>query len=163
MSSDFDSAPRLIDRWAKRFLHRALEGLQHGRLALREGGTEICFGDVNAPPELRATVNILTPRLYRAVLLGGGIGAAEAYMAGWWTADDPAVVVQILTLNMESADRMDKASVWLTRPVQWIHHLLRSNTLKGSRRNIAAVARQKHIRRIQARFYSDKLLKRLAE
>ncbi len=138
VAAEISGKPRLVDSWAKGRLHRILNDLEHGSLTITEGEAVSHFGDPDAPPHLQGQINIQTPRFYGAAVLGGSIGAAEAYMAGWWTANDPAVIVQILTLNMKSVLKMESGLAWLNLPIQWMYHLLRPNTLQGSRRNIAA-------------------------
>jgi cyclopropane-fatty-acyl-phospholipid synthase len=77
-------------------------------------------------------------RFYRAVALGGSVGAAEAYMDGAWRCDDLVGLVRLLVCNRDLLDDVERGPArvagWALRMV----HALRRNTAAGARRNIAA-------------------------
>jgi cyclopropane-fatty-acyl-phospholipid synthase len=67
------------------------------------------------------------------------VGAAEAYMAGYWSCDDIALLVRILLRNDSARGSFDGVVVKISEPVRRIVERLRKvNTLRGSRRNIEA-------------------------
>ncbi|MEM1206578.1 MAG: cyclopropane-fatty-acyl-phospholipid synthase family protein, partial [Acidobacteriota bacterium] len=72
------------------------------------------------------------------VVLGGSIGAAEAYMAGHWSADDLTAVLRFFLLNRQALDNLEDGSGRLKRPLYKVFGYLRANTRQGSRRNIQA-------------------------
>ncbi|MRR58781.1 MAG: class I SAM-dependent methyltransferase, partial [Deltaproteobacteria bacterium] len=78
------------------------------------------------------------PRFYTKAVLGGSIGAAEGYMAGYWSADDLTNLIRIMTLNHRVQTGFEKGLARLTFPFHRLYHLLHGNTKKGSRKNIAA-------------------------
>src|SRR5690606_33334648 len=115
------------------------ERLELGCLTLRDADWSRAFGETpDASPFASAQVMVHDPRFYRALALGGALGAADAYLNGWWTADDLVSVIRILGRNQEVLQSID--SVW----PRWLQgwrgavHRLRRNTRRGSRRNIAA-------------------------
>ncbi len=85
----------------------------------------------------RARIRIKSPAFFRRLLLGGDMGVGESYVEGQWEADDlPA----FLTLAAENEDRLTVVTP-LTKLLNVGHdvvHLLRRNTRRGSRKNIAA-------------------------
>ena len=130
--------PRLFDQLAKRLLFKLLSGLRRGELTIIDGSVRSIFGAKSDQFPLEATITVHHPRFYSSVVFGGSIGASEAFMAGQWSTDDLTTVVRITILNREVFEGMEKGLARLTAPLHMFVHLLRGNTRKGSRLNIAA-------------------------
>ena len=124
----------LVDRWAKSRIFSRLESLTSGSITLLDGAESHQLGDARAP--LQATVTVLDSRFYRDLALGGALGGAEAYMDGYWTADDLSCVIRILAQENEGGVSAGAAR-WRKWGLAGLH-ALRRNTRSGSRRNIAA-------------------------
>lgn len=114
-----------------------LSGIEHGQLELELGGQTHRFGSA-APDALRGAVRIADPSMFSRVLLGGSIGAAEAYIDGQWHTDDLESVVRLFVRNQDTLQGMENGLARLVAPLQRVRHWLRDNTRKGSRRNISA-------------------------
>jgi cyclopropane-fatty-acyl-phospholipid synthase len=83
-----------------------------------------------------ARIRIRHPAFFRRLLTGGDMGVGESYMDGEWESDDLA---SFLTLAAENEDRL-RLATRLTKLLNLgndLLHLLRRNTRRGSRRNIA--------------------------
>lgn len=118
-------------------VERTLRDFTDGRLEIVEGEARCTFGSAS-DRQLAARVEIHDPRAWRAVLLGGTIGAAEAYAEGWWSADDLTGLMRLVVRNEYAAAGLDG---WLSRAALAVHsalHRLRVNRRRQSRRNIAA-------------------------
>ena len=122
---------------AKRILHGQLENLQHGELILNDGNEQHLFGrkDERLPKAIAITVT--DPAFYSSIVMNGALGAGEAYMDGYWECDDLTGVVELFLCNRRYLEHIAPGKK-LSRPLQMLQHLLRRNTLKGSRRNIEA-------------------------
>ncbi len=135
--------PGLRDRWrseplARQTVFSVLGRLQVGSLTVQEGGETIRFGDAETRNHPSAVVNIHDPLVYKYVLTGGSVGSGEAYMLGHWSSPDLVSVVRLFCANMAVLNSMDSSkSLWNRIGLQ-IAHLVNSNTLRGSRRNISA-------------------------
>lgn len=139
--ADFDRgwlmrAPGSV-RWARRLVLAKLGGIFGGRLHLVEEGQRRSFGEA-ASDGLEASIEVLDPRFYAKVAFGGRIGAAEAYMAGYWRSADLTAVVRLVVRNQDTIARLDGGLAWLRWPIQRAWHRFRRNTQSGSRRNIGA-------------------------
>lgn len=130
--------PTRLDRLARRAVFARLESIEQGRLTLREGAATRVFGDRSADCQLCVEISILDPRFYSDVAFGGTIGAAEAYISGYWKAANLTRVVRLLLQNRDVMERMEQGLARLTTPLQKVFHWINQNTRKGSRRNIAA-------------------------
>lgn len=90
-----------------------------------------------AEPGPRAELHIHGSRTARRLVSGGALGFAEAYMAGEWDTPDLAAFLELASRNEEVlADRLNGRA--LIAAIHRLVHLLRRNTRRGSRRNIAA-------------------------
>jgi cyclopropane-fatty-acyl-phospholipid synthase len=121
---------------ARRLAWRALASIDHGVVHIIDGTHRQSFG--RPADGLQATITIHNPRTYRCLLLGGNLGASEAFMQGEWTCDDLVALCRIFILHDQ---RHSTQSPWLLRllsPAAHLYHALRRNTREGSRRNIAA-------------------------
>ncbi|MGQ0615124.1 MAG: class I SAM-dependent methyltransferase [Planctomycetaceae bacterium] len=111
-----------------------LSGIESGTLTIRDAEAWTTVGS-GLP---HATLNVHDARLYRSLVWGGHIGAAEAFMDGWWDADDLVGLVRILVRNRDVLDGLETGWARLAQPLRVLAHWLRRNTKAGSRRNIAA-------------------------
>ena len=129
---------RATDGLARKFLFRILGRLKRGKITLIEGGHRRVFGQTSSAYPLAAVIKVYHPRFYSKAVLGGSIGAAEAYMSALWSADDLTRALRIMALNRESFERLDKGWSKVSAPFHKIWHFLRKNTRSGSRKNIVA-------------------------
>jgi len=124
------------DQLARRLVFAKLGEFSTGRIRLIEDGQVHEFGA--ADNTLAATVHVHDSRFYRAMALGGSLGAAEAYIDGLWTTDDLTAVCRIAVRNSDTRRDMESGWARLSRPFNRLFHSLHRNTHAGSRRNIAA-------------------------
>jgi cyclopropane-fatty-acyl-phospholipid synthase len=119
-------------------LRRTLSAVHHGRLRLIDGEREWTYGEATAEYPVSAAVIVHDPSFYRSVLLGGSVGAGEAYMRGAWGTDDLVSVVRLMVRNMGALSAMEGGAARMLTPLRRAYHALRRNTRGGSRQNIAA-------------------------
>jgi cyclopropane-fatty-acyl-phospholipid synthase len=129
---------RPLDRFSRGILIKLLSGLERGRLSLVDGAERHTFGRTNARFPIEATLTVHHQRFYGDCLFGGTIGAGEAYMSGFWSADDLTAVIRIFALHPEVFSGMDKGLARIVSPLYKYIHALKKNTREGSRRNIIA-------------------------
>ncbi|WP_047533612.1 SAM-dependent methyltransferase [Methylotenera sp. N17] len=120
---------------AKTQVLKRLQQLRVGQLMLVDGESMHTFGQ---PTSIQASIHVHDPRFYGEIAFGGSIGAGEAYMLGYWTADNLTNVIRLMVLNQQVMDSLEGGYQWLTKPMFKIMHWLNSNTTEGSRKNIAA-------------------------
>jgi cyclopropane-fatty-acyl-phospholipid synthase len=125
----------LVDRLARAFVHRSLALLRDGRVRLLDIGSTCDFGASEG--EITATISVRDVRAYRAILFGGSLGAAEAYMDGLWTCDDLPGLVRLYAVSHEAHYGLEGGLARLARPLRSLLHFSRRNTRRGSRRNVA--------------------------
>ena len=127
----------LADKVCRNLFLQCLKQLPFGCLIIQECGDEIArFGDDN--DELRATVNIKDMSAYRRLLLGGSVGAGEAFMDDLWDSDDVTAVVRIFARNLPTLDKWESKFKWLSMPINKLQHFARRNTRDQAKKNIEA-------------------------
>ena len=121
----------------RRLVWSRLELLKDGRLVVKDGGQRGEFGQ-SGESSLAAFIEIHDPRFYRHLVFGGSLGAAEAYIRGYWDCKDLVNLVRIFCRNTAVSAGLERGPARLLRPLSIFAHWLRRNTSSGSRRNIAA-------------------------
>lgn len=125
-----------MEAWARERLFERLRGLREGRILWRDARGETTLGSSQA--EVCATVDVHDPAVYLDLALGGGVGAAEAYMDGRWSCGELVELVRMLVRDRAVLDGLEGGLARLATPgLRWLH-ARRANTREGSRRNIAA-------------------------
>jgi cyclopropane-fatty-acyl-phospholipid synthase len=123
-------------RLARWLLFRLLADLRQGSLTLREGNQRFHFGNNNAT--LSAEVTILSPSVYRRILTGGSLAAAEAWMDGEWQTNQLTELLQIMVENAKVTARLERVFRLLWRPFVRVRHWARRNYRQQARKNISA-------------------------
>lgn len=114
-----------------------LHGLARGRLCLHDAESSRVFGVDNSGMST-AEIRVEDDRFYRTLALEGSLGAAEAYLNGWWNSEDLVGLFRLLAVNSDVMGSMDGGIARLALRVSAWAHARRRNTERGSRRNIAA-------------------------
>lgn len=129
------SRSQWVAGYAKKQILKRLALLQKGSLILVDGNEKYIFGQSDT---INAIILVHDQRFYGEIAFGGSIGAGEAYMLGYWTADSLTNVIRIMCLNQSVMDTLEGGYQWFTKPLLKVLHWLNSNTTEGSRKNIAA-------------------------
>jgi len=117
-----------------RILRRLLRRLECGSLSvtLPDGQRLSMRGAVDGPA---GQFHLHRWRTLRRLLSGGDIGFAESYADGDWSSPDLTTLIELAALNQPLVNGPG-GGVWLARLANRLYHMLRANTLSGSRRNI---------------------------
>jgi len=125
----------------RRLVLRQLSGMDRGhmRIVLPEG-TVVELGDRTA--EHHAMVRVVREEFFRKCVLFGDVGFGEAYVDGDWETPGITDVIAWFLMNVDrapgvSGSRRRSAGLNVLRVINRVGHLLRDNTPRGSRRNIA--------------------------
>lgn len=122
---------------SSRLLVNLANRIEVGQLSLMlpKGANTVVTGRLK--PDLRAVLDVKNPAaLLQRVALKGSNGFAEAYVDGEWDTPDLLAILQI-ALENEPAMGRPVRGFGLARIVDRLWHLVRANTRRGSRRNIA--------------------------
>jgi cyclopropane-fatty-acyl-phospholipid synthase len=124
-----------LQNFARKQVLARLARLQAGQLTIIENGQQTVFGNDKS---IQATVAVNDAHFYGEIAFGGSIGAGEAYMLGYWSADNLSNVIRIMCANQNVMDALEGGFQWASKPFLNVLHWLNRNTQTGSRKNIAA-------------------------
>ena len=120
----------------KSILLKKLRGLRFGQLSIVDGPKTFIFG--NQHSEFNARITVTSQEFYVFLGSGGTLGAAEAYTAGYWFADDLVSLIQIIIKNKKTMENLESGLARIANPINKIIHKKRQNSIKGSKKNILA-------------------------
>lgn len=129
------SRAKWVADFAKAQILKRLQNIHIGQLVLIDGDEQHVFGQQG---HIQVNITVHDPRFYGEIAFGGSIGAGEAYMLGYWSADNLTNVIRLMVINQQVMDSLEGGYQWLTKPLFKVMHWLNSNTTEGSRKNIAA-------------------------
>ena len=129
---------RSLDRLpaSLRFTAMVLSGFKYGRLdmVLPDART-LRFTGKEAGPEAEMIVHDQT--FARTVAARGDIGFAEVFMDGKFDSPDLATLLEYFSINWDDLGTLGIGNA-IAQFIANVRHMLRSNTKKGSKRNILA-------------------------
>jgi cyclopropane-fatty-acyl-phospholipid synthase len=123
---------------ARRAFMARLHDLARGRLTISDAWGQASFGRATAAFPLSPAVFVRDPGTYLDIILGGALGAAEAYVAGKWTTSDLTAVIRIFAANQHVFAALDSGLARASRPFLRFGHWCRRNSRRRSRENIGA-------------------------
>jgi cyclopropane-fatty-acyl-phospholipid synthase len=118
-----------------RVMRRWLAQLHQGSISivLPDGQMVHHSGDEPGPP---AQITLHNWRALRRLLWRGDLGFAEGYIAGDWSSTDLVRLIALGAANLSKLDTVMDGNLPV-RMLRRMVHMLRGNSLRGSRRNIA--------------------------
>ena len=120
---------------ALRFLLSLAAHWQYGTAnVVLPNGERLRFPAKEPGPE--ATLIVHRDRFARRSIMGGQLGFCESYLDGDWSSPDPARWMEVFLRNEHHMQEMIVGQPW-ARFLMKIPHALRSNSRKGSRKNIS--------------------------
>ena len=118
-----------------RLVYGLLAQIKRGKLTLVDADSTQIFGHDDGGPDCRVTIHDCS--LYRKMMCGGAVGAAEAYMDGDWSTDNLTDLICLFLQNRPVLEEMQGKMSWVSRLGLKLFHYARRDSLAGSRRNIA--------------------------
>tara|TARA_B100000073_G_scaffold146533_1_gene120619 strand:- start:1844 stop:3103 length:1260 start_codon:yes stop_codon:yes gene_type:complete len=125
-----------LSSFFKKVVIKKFNHLQYGQIKIHDNGVIHTFGDLKS--ENKVVVRIHSQEFYVFLGSGGVMGVAEAYMAGYWSADNLVGLLQLVLKNKNILLSLDSGFAKLLNPVNKLIHWSKQNTLKGSKQNILA-------------------------
>jgi cyclopropane-fatty-acyl-phospholipid synthase len=139
VKTEVSSQPKMnsFDKLCKILFINNMKRLPKGVLCIEEGGQQHSLGN-SANEGIHATISVIHKDFYRSFVLGGSMGAAEAYMHGYWSTPNLVSVIQLMASNIDWLNRRDERAMPIQKLSNKIYHWMNKNTVIGSQKNIAA-------------------------
>ena len=122
-------------RAARHLIFKLLRDVREGELTLVCPDETYIFGRPGTATN--AIIEVHDERFFRRTLLAGDVGFGESYMDGDWSSPNLVATLRLLVRNQNLVDDRNRRFTVALRSIERIRHLLRPNTLAGSRRNIS--------------------------
>lgn len=122
-------------RAAGRIIFELLREIRAGELTLVCPDETYVFGVPGTAAG--GIIELHDERFFRRTLLAGDVGFGESYMDGDWSSPNLVDTLRLLVRNQNLVEDRNRRFTLVMRWIERMRHLLRSNTLAGSRRNIA--------------------------
>lgn len=127
--------------WFEKIAYKTFSNLKRGHLIVQfPSGDVFEFGD--SASEVKANITIVRTDFFKKCFYHGDIGFGEAYVDGDWETDSITKVISYMIYNLEnhptlSGSKRSAVKVNFLKIANKFTHFLRSNTISGSRKNIA--------------------------
>lgn len=105
---------------------------------IEDTGQVCCFGQLGDRAPLSARLTITHPSVYRDIVLGGSIGAAEAFIRGHWHSPDLVSLVRLMAKNLRFFNQLDNSGWGARRLSDKLYHWFNRNSEARAKKNIAA-------------------------
>lgn len=123
---------------SKRIILDLLKKIQRGTIQLNDGGVCDLFGDKHGVNEQHATINIIHPRAYKKILLGGSVGAGKSYIDGDWDTDDLQQLIELFIENDALFNMIESPFARVLSFMRTIGYKFNLNTVQRAKDNILA-------------------------
>jgi cyclopropane-fatty-acyl-phospholipid synthase len=126
--------PRL--RWSRNRVFSLLDQLPDAAIRITDAAGEALLGTRSDKEERPIEIKVHDLHFYPAMIIGGSMAAGEGYMGGRWSCSDLTGLMRIVARNQEVLADMESGLARLTQALHNARHWLRSNTMRGSKKNI---------------------------
>jgi cyclopropane-fatty-acyl-phospholipid synthase len=123
-----------LPRWFETFFS-IMQRLEAGAIEIGLPDGRV-FAVAGKKPGPTGRIDVANPEFFSRMARDGEIGFPETFMEGWWSTPDLQTLLDVLLLNNEPVAHGFPGAA-LVRVYERLRHWLRSNTKRGSRRNIA--------------------------
>ena len=128
--------PTLLSSFFKKNILKKFTNLEFGYIHLTDASESYSYG--NDSSKMKVEIEVLSPEFYVFLGSGGLLGVTEAYIAGYWRADDIVTLIRLMIKNSVVMEKLDSGWAKLIKPINTYIHRKRQNTLSGSKENILA-------------------------
>ncbi len=112
-----------LTRASRAAVIRLMESMKYDHLEVTEGDWSGQFGATSGESQathfdqLKATIDIVDPKAWLAIVREGSIGLGRGFIEQWWHSDNPVDVVRIIIRNLDPLDELRNQVNRLTRPI----------------------------------------------
>jgi cyclopropane-fatty-acyl-phospholipid synthase len=120
----------------RKMILKSLSKFTSGIIHYKDWEQEHRFGSTQS--EFEITLTIHNKQFFKAIILGGGLGAAESYIRGDWECDDLTKLFRLFIQNQDQMNEVERTLAGLARVRDRVFNRITRNTIGGSKRNILA-------------------------
>ncbi|MCW8471572.1 cyclopropane-fatty-acyl-phospholipid synthase family protein [Fluoribacter gormanii] len=125
-------------RFCKKIFFKLLNGITHGAVEVNDHESRYVFGHEQEKNDLTPTININNPNAYRAILLGGSVGAGKSYIDGNWDTNDLQKLITLFIKNDSLFNNIESPIARFFNLMRTISYKLKNNSVRRAKENILA-------------------------
>lgn len=125
-------------RFCKKIVFKLLNNITHGTIEVNDHESSHAFGHEDEKSDLIATLSINNPNAYRAILLGGSVGAGKSYIDGDWDTDCLQKLITVFIKNDALFNKIETPIARLSSLMRTISYKLKINSIHRAKENILA-------------------------
>ncbi|HHT0605613.1 TPA: class I SAM-dependent methyltransferase [Legionella anisa] len=131
-----NNSSTLGTRLSKKVFFKLLNGITHGAIKVNNVHGSHVFGNEKEKNDSIATININNPKTYKAILMGGSVGAGASYIDGDWDTDDLQKLIELIIKNDSLFNNIESPFARLVSLIRTINYKLKVNSIRRAKENI---------------------------
>ncbi|HHS8254754.1 TPA: hypothetical protein ACTTVN_003529 [Legionella anisa] len=84
---------------SKKVFFKLLNGITYGAIKVNDASSSYVFGNEKEKDDSIASITINNPKAYKAILMGGSVGAGSSYIDGDWDTDNLQKLIELIIKN----------------------------------------------------------------
>jgi cyclopropane-fatty-acyl-phospholipid synthase len=125
-------------KFSKKIFFELLKGITHGAIEVKDHEGRYVFGHEQEKNDLMATLTINHPSAYRAILLGGSVGAGKSYIDGDWDTDNLQKLITLFIKNDSLFNNIESPIARVFSLMRTLSYKLKINSIRRAKENILA-------------------------
>ncbi|KTD32932.1 cyclopropane-fatty-acyl-phospholipid synthase [Legionella nautarum] len=125
-------------KFYKKIFFNLLNSISHGTIKVYDHGSSYVFGHEQEKNDLIVTITINNPGTYRAIVLGGSVGAGKSYIDGDWDTDNLQNLITIFIKNDSIFENIESPIARFFSLIRTISYKLKINSIRRAKKNILA-------------------------
>lgn len=126
------------EKMSKKILFNLFAQITCGVLYIQDKQGHYQFGDKAKTSGLTASIEIKRSSTYRAILLGGSLGAGKSYIAGDWDTDDLQQLITLFIKNEALFKQIESPMAQFLSFLRTIAYQAKLNSITRAKKNILA-------------------------
>lgn len=129
---------KVLEGLSKKIILNLFKRINAGTIQISDGDERYEFREINGDDGQCATINIIHPRAYKKILLGGSVGAGKSYIDGDWDTDDLEKLIGLFIKNASLFNNIESPFARFLSSIRTIGYKLNVNTVQRAKDNILA-------------------------
>ena len=128
----------LSARFCKKIFLNLLDDITYGFIEIQDHESSYAFGREDEKNDLFASITINNPSAYKAIVLGGSVGAGKSYIDGDWDSDDLQKLITLFIKNESVFNNIESPIARFLGFIRTINYKLKLNSISRAKENILA-------------------------
>ncbi len=123
---------------SKKIFFKLLNSITYGTIIVNDANGSYVFGNLEEKNDSIATITINNPKAYKAILMGGSVGAGASYIDGDWDTNDLQKLIELIIKNDSLFNNIESPIARFFSLIRTISYKLKINSIRRAKENILA-------------------------